>query len=277
MFNKRLLRESFNRSAPFYEEAALLQREVSARLLERLELIRLSPQRIVDLGCGTGFCTGYLVNQYRGVDLISLDIAPAMLRVAKDLHDNKGSSVFYVCGDVETLPLARSCMDLIVTNLTLQWCIDLTKTLEEFRRILRPGGLLMFSTFGPDTLWELKDSWAQVDQSVHVNSFLDMHNVGDRLMSCGFRDVVMDVDRMGETFPDLNSLMRGLKSIGAHNVNSGRLLSLTGKRKIDLLQSAYERHRTKDGLLPASYEVVYGHAWAPDLPGVTAVPLELIK
>ncbi len=270
IFNKRLLRESFERAAPYYEQAAHLQREVAGRLLERLDMIRIQPRRIADLGAGTGFCVRDLVSRYGESEVIALDIAPAMLRVAKERGGAPARKDSYVCGDVEAMPLADSCVDLIVTNLTLQWCTDLTKTFPEFQRILRPGGLLLFSTFGPDTLWELRDSWARVDQDIHVNLFSDMHDVGDCLMSCGYRDVVMDVDRMRETFPDMYALMRSLKRIGAHNVNSGRPLALTGKRRLAVLADAYDRHRS-GGLLPASYEVIYGHAWAPETPGMAAV------
>ncbi len=268
--DKRLLRESFDRAAPYYEDAAILQREVAGRLLERLDFIRIQPRRIADLGAGTGFCIRDLIARYGDSEVIALDLAPAMLREARERRVFPGGQDRYVCGDLEALPLADSCVDLVVTNLTLQWCNDLVLSFLELQRILRPGGLLLFSTFGPDTLWELRDSWAWVDQNIHVNGFVDMHDIGDSLMTCGYRDVVMDVDRMRETFPDIVTLMRSLKRIGAHNVNAGRPRALTGKQRLADLSDAYERHRS-EGVLPASYEVIFGHAWAPEVPGSNVV------
>ena len=173
--------------------------------------------------------------------------------------------------DIQRLPLDSHSMDLVVSNLTLQWCGDLKQTLTDIARILAPGGLLLFSTFGSETLSELRSSWADVDDHVHVNDFVDLHDVGDAMAMAGLRDVVVDVDRITVHHPTLLALMRQLKAMGAHNVNRGRPRGLTGRRSLERLAAAYEQYRTIDGL-PASYEVVYGHAWGRDDPNAIAVP-----
>ncbi len=270
--DQRLLRQAFDRAAQRYDRFAKLQVEVADRLLERLDYIRLTPKRIADLGAGTGYCTQRLGKRYRGADLFALDLAMGMLRKARRRGPKILGRPAYVCADMQHLPFASGRLDLIVSNLTLQWCSDLGRTFLTLRNALAPGGLLLFSTFGPDTLQELRDSWSTVDDYVHVNAFPDMHIVGDAMTAAGLRDVVVDVDRLWVTYHDVYELMRELKMLGAHNVNRGRPNSLTGKGRLAHLVAAYERYR-RDGGLPATYEVVYGHAWAP-APGPIQVPFE---
>jgi malonyl-CoA O-methyltransferase len=133
---------------------------------------------------------------------------------------------------------------------------------RECARVLRPGGLLTFTSFGPDTLKELRAAWASADDFTHVNRFIDMHDLGDALLRAGLAEPVMDVERYTLTYTDVRALMRDLKAIGAHNVNAGRPRGLTGRRALERMTAAYERER-RDGCLPATYEVVYGQAWAP--------------
>ena len=154
-------------------------------------------------------------------------------------------------------------MDLIISGLTLQWCQDLPKVFKEFRRVLAPGGLLLFSSFGPETLTELRQSWAAVDELAHVNAFADMHDVGDALMQSGFLDPVMDMEMLTVTYNDVKTVMRDLKQIGAHNVMQGRSHNITGKSKLQKMIESYEQFRL-DGLLPVTHEIVYGHAWTPE-------------
>jgi len=172
----------------------------------------------------------------------------------------------YVCGDAERLPFADNSVELIFSSSTLQWCSNLDHTFAEFNRILKPGGLLMFSTFGPDTLKELRQSWQTVDatsgNTVHVHDFIDMHDIGDAMMRAGYADPVMDVENFTLTYPDVYQLMRELKTLGAHNVANERRHTLTGKTRVKNMVAAYETLRNK-GNLPATYEVVYGHAWGP--------------
>jgi malonyl-CoA O-methyltransferase len=259
--DKALIRASFERAAPHYDEAAVLQREVGQRLLERLDLVRLQPGMIADVGCGTGFTAAALLKKYRKSCVVGVDIATAMLGLAR-----KRAPWFRklrcVCGDAETLPLRDASCSMVFSNLTLQWC-DLDAALRELRRVLQPGGLLMFSTLGPDTLLELRRSWAAADGYNHVNAFMDMHDIGDALVRANLAEPVVDAERMTLTYRDVSALMRDLKTLGAHNVTAGRPQGLTGKRRLQAMRAAYERFRRPDGLLPASYEVVYGHAWVP--------------
>ena len=258
--DKAMARRSFEAAAASYDQAAVLQREVGSRLLERLELMKIKPKRILDLGTGTGQCLPGLFSRFRSAEIVALDIAWSMLVRAR----KRGRWLrrpYCVCGDAERLPFAASRFDLVFSNLTLQWCTDLEATFRELQRVLRPGGLLLFTTLGPDTLRELRDSWRSVDTYSHVNVFLDMHDVGDGLLKTRFSDPVMDVERLTLTYPDVWKLMRELKQLGAHNVTAGRPRGLTGKAHMKRLVEAYERYR-RDGILPASYEVVHGHAWA---------------
>ena len=259
--DKQLARRAFDRAADTYDGVAELQCEIGDRLIERLDYIRQQPRRILDLGAGTGFFTAALLKRYRKADVVALDIAERMLQRVQ------GRGGWFrrprcVCADAESLPFADDSFDFIFSNLMLQWCGDLQATLTELRRVLAPGGLLMFTTFGPDTLMELRASWEAVDGYTHVNAFVDMHDVGDALLATQWAEPVMDSERITVTYRALRTLMQDLKHIGAHNVTAGRARGLTGKQHMQQLAEAYERFR-EDGVLPASYEVVYGHAWSP--------------
>jgi len=261
LFDKSQARASFERAAATYDEAAVLQRQTGENMLERLELIKLQPEVILDIGCGTGLATAALGKRYKKAQIIALDFAPAMLKRAY----RRGSWLrkpTCVCGDAEQLPIADASVDLIFSNATIQWCNDLDQTFAGFLRVLKPGGLIMFTTFGADTLKELRQAWAKADGYNHVSPFPDLHDVGDILMRAGFADPVVDVDRLTLTYPDVRSLMQDLKQIGAHNVTNDRQRGLTGKGRMQAMIAAYETFR-RDGALPASYEVVHGHAWAP--------------
>ena len=260
--DKAWTRRSFAHAADTYDRAAALQREVGAQLLERLDLVKLQPTRVLDLGSGTGDISHALLRRYRKARVVSLDIAFTMAQRSR----RRGGWLrrpTAVCADAERLPFADHSFELLVSNLMLQWCQDLDSAFAEFRRVLAPGGLLLFTTFGPDTLKELRHSWRQVDDHTHVNAFLDMHDIGDALLRAGLAEPVMDVERMAVTYQDVRGLMRDLKELGAHNVTAGRNHALTGPRKLQGMIAAYEQFR-HEGRLPASYEVVHGHAWASE-------------
>lgn len=262
--DKALARASFNRAASSYDEVALLQTEVGQRMLERLELIKITPEWVIDVGAGTGKFTRDLAQRYRKSRIIALDFAFNMLSLARKRLTFKDRLLYhhaFLCGDAEKLPIADHVASMIFSNLALQWCTNLDVTFAEFRRVLTPGGLLMFSSFGPDTLKELRQSWKQVDKHVHVNAFMDMHDIGDALIRTGFSSPVMDVEYFTLTYPDVLKIMRDLKALGAHNVTQGRTRGLTGKSQFQQLVAAYEKLRNSAGLLPVTYEVVYGHAW----------------
>lgn len=284
--SKRDIRASFEASAARYDEVAFLQREVASRLLERLDLLKMTPTTILDLGSGTGHCTEALSERYPRARIVALDLAEAMLRRARSRFSRwqrfRRRHAF-VSADAQMLPFADGSFDMLFSNLTLQWCGDLEQTFSEFRRVLKPGGVLFFTSLGPDTLRELRASWAAVDQRVHVNTFLDLHDVGDAMVRARLAEPVLDMEHITLTYRDSMSLMRDLKELGAHNVNPGRNQGLTGPRKLKAVMQAYEQFRRNDGLLPATYEVLYGHAWrgnestAAHDPSVVGVPLEQLK
>lgn len=271
------VRRAFDRAAASYDAHAVLQREVCDRLLGRLDFMKITPQSILDLGAGTGYGLQHLQARYPASDMIGLDLAPAMLvharakfpasswrqRLAARFTSTAPARVEFVCADMEQLPFKANSMDLIWSSLTLQWANDLESTLRDCHRALAPGGLMMFATFGPDTLKELRSAFANLDTAPHVNRFADLHDIGDMLVHAGFSNPVMEMDMLTLTYADLKALMIDLKGIGAHNAAVTRRRGLMGKSAWQNLVQAYEAHR-RDARLPASFEVIYGHAWAGD-------------
>ena len=258
------VRASFDRASLTYEAAAVLQARVADELISRLEPFNFAPGVILDLGAGTGRMTGELKKRYRRSLVVALDLAPGMLREARK-HQAFFRRFERVCGDAMRLPIADASVDVVISSLMLQWCEPPDPAFAEIRRILKPAGFFAFSTFGPDTLRELRSAWAEADEDAphlynHVNHFTDMHDVGDALVRAGLSEPVLDVDRMQVTYPDAVALMRDLKAIGAHNVTAGRPRGLLGRARLKRMQLAYEAFR-RDGRLPATYEVVYGVAW----------------
>jgi malonyl-CoA O-methyltransferase len=277
LIDKQQARRAFSRAAPHYDEVAALQREIAARMLDRLAYIRHDPKVVLDVGAGTGDATQALGKCYPEAQVVALDFALPMLQQTRQRQGRNLADC--LCGDAERLPLADGSVDMIFSSATLQWCNDLRETFREFLRVLRPNGMLLFSTFGPDTLMELRASWAAVDGGSHVSPFVDMHNIGDAMLEAGMAEPVVDVDRLQVTYEDVATLMRDLKTLGAHNVTRDRQRGLTGKGRLRAMYQAYEGFR-RDGRLPASYEVVYGHAWAPNQrqrDGETQIPLDVVR
>jgi malonyl-CoA O-methyltransferase len=254
------VRRAFDRASAAYDAGAVLQTRVRDELLERLALVRLEPTVVLDLGAGTGHGAQALKRRYRRAQVIALDSAPGMLRAAA--RQSRWRARFArVCGDASQLPLKDASVDLVFSNLMLQWCDPLEGALAEVRRVLRPGGFFAFSSFGPDTLAELRAAWSEVDAGAHVSAFLDMHDVGDAAARAGLTEPVLDVERIALTYADVRSLVRDLKSIGAQNATAARARGLTGKSKWRAMEAAYEHFRSA-GRLPATYEVIYGAAWS---------------
>lgn len=241
----------------------MLQREIADRLIDKLDFIKLEPNIILEIGSGTGYCTKLLKKLYPSSHVIALDIADLMLQATKNkmnFFQKLKKQISFTCADAACLPFQESSVDFIFSNLTLQWCPDLKQVFNEFYRVLKPNGLLMYSSFGPDSLNELRAAWSEVDNFSHVNQFVDMHDMGDEMLAAQLADPVLDMEMLTLTYKNIFDLMRDLKSVGAHNINSTRNHGLTGKGQLEKLKQAYEKFRV-DGVLPLSYEVVYGHAW----------------
>ncbi len=262
VIDKTKVAASFSRSAEGYEEHAVLQRTVAKRLLERLSLVNIQPRVIVDAGSGSGGAARRLTKIYRNAQILQLDLSHEMLHRSNLLEPWFFSRQQFICGDIEKLPLRKHSVELFFSNLMLQWCNDLDEAFFCIKNALSKGGLFLFTTLGPDTLKELRSSWAEVDDDVHVSTFIDMHDVGDALVRAGFVEPVMDIEHITMTYTDCFSLMKDLKLLGANNSNVERFRGLTGQNKMKKMVSAYEKFRT-EGRLPLSYEIVYGHAWTP--------------
>jgi len=254
------VRRAFDRAAGTYDAAAVLQAQVRDDLLSRLDLMALAPRVVLDAGAGTGHGARALIRRYPKSLVIALDSSRGMLRAAG--HQQPWLRRFSrVCADAVLLPLADGSVDLILSNLMLQWC-EPDPVFAEFRRVLAPRGLLSFTTLGPDTLREFRSAWSAVDSRTHVNQFIDMHDIGDALVRGGFAAPVLDVERYTLTYPDVRRVAADLKATGARNATMGRARGLTGRAQFAALEAAYESFR-HEGRLPATYEVVFGSAWTP--------------
>ena len=275
LLDKARVRASFDRAANTYDAAAVLQKLVRDEMLSRLDLVKIKPltlanPAILDAGCGTGHGSFALQKRFKNAPVVSLDIALGMLQKTKlqqpwlsRLWLNKlFGKQHLVCADIEQLPIASASMGMVWSNLALQWCNDLDGAFAEVARVLQPNSLFMFSTFGPDTLKELRA--ASNNGHTHVSRFIDMHDIGDALTRAGFSAPVLDVEHYTLTYDDVKSVMKDLKNIGAHNATSGRARGLQGRGFLQNLTQQYEQFRTQ-GKLPATFEVIYGHAWTKEL------------
>lgn len=269
--NRAHIRQHFSHAAPSYDDAAILQKTVAERVDERLELTKLTPLVVADIGAGTGLLTVKVMQRYPKAQHFAIDLSTAMLQQARQrlqqprswLPFTNRKTVSLVNADAYSLPLADGSVDLLVSNLMLQWCDDLDRVFQEFRRVLKPEGLIMFTTFGPDTLKELKQAWSVADpDQAHVNHFVDMHDIGDALIRNGFGQPVMDVEHFTLTYERPIGVLKDLKAIGATNASLNRDRGLMGKHKFQHMLEAYETLAQADGKIPATYEVVHGHAWA---------------
>lgn len=267
--DKSRVRASFERAAASYDSAAVLQREVCDRMAERLDYIKLQPQVVLDAGSGTGYASAALRQRYPEARVLELDLAHAMLAASREKQRAgqgmlsrlfKPHNPWQLCADIERLPLADNSVDMIWSSLAIQWVNVPDQVFAEFQRVLKPGGMLMFATLGPDTLCELRQAFGQADGATHVNQFIDMHDLGDALMAAQFSEPVMDMEKIVLTYDTARDVMHDLKAIGAHNATAGRGRGLMGKHAWQRVVDAYEQRR-QHGQLPATYEVLYGHAW----------------
>ncbi len=270
--DKRQIRRAFSRAAASYDEAAVLQREVGERLAMRLDYIRIKPDTILDLGAGSGASLPHLQSRFRRARVFAVDFSETMLRYAL----RRGSWLKrprVICSDARHLPFRDQSIDLVFSNLMLQWCRPEEDYLAEVRRVLRGGGLFLFSTFGPDTLRELRQAFQAVDDRPRIHDFADMHDIGDLLLTTGFREPVVNMEMFTLTYADVQAVLRDLKAVGATNAAAARTRGLSGRAALRNLEHAYETFRTADGRLPLSYEVIYGAAWAGDAPPPSRLPV----
>lgn len=242
---------AFNKAAKTYDTYAFVQKEVATRLNRKFEVIAPNSTLVLELGAGTGLLSRQLSQRFTNAKLICLDFAHQTL--LNNPSDAK------ICADANHLPLANNSVDIVISSLMMQWCPDLKTLFAECHRVLKNNGLILFATFGPDTLKELKKSWSVVDDKPHVNNFKDMHDIGDEMLQNGFQSPVMEMENIILTYQNTTDLLKDLKGIGAQTVEN-RSKSLTGKNKFQLMLQMYESYR-KNGKLPATFEVIYGHAW----------------
>lgn len=256
------VRRSFDAASTSYDAAAAVPAEIRNRLLERLDIVRLQPGVVLDLGAGTGHAARALKQRYRNAEIIALDASGGML-VEANRRQSWWRRFHRLQADAHRLPLPDASVDLVFSNLLLEWCHDPDTVFQEIRRVLRPGGLLSFATLGPDTLRELRAAWRSQDSLVHVHRFIDMHDLGDALVRAGLAEPVMDMERLTVTYPDPDALLRELAQCGAGNIAAGRPRGLTGKGRLNGLRQALTPAPGEP--LQVSVEVVYGHAWANEL------------
>ena len=261
--DRRNVAHAFDDAAKDYDTVSLLQQTVVDRLIESFDLIKINPASILDIGSGTGYGSRKLKQRFKKAQYYQSDISGEMLKAARKNSPKYFSKNHFLCADASQMPIQDKQFDLVFSSLMLQWCSDLDLVFAEVKRMLKPGGVFLFASFGPDTLKELRECWQQVDNDIHVNAFVDMHDIGDSLVRNGMDAPVLSVEHIVLTYDGCKQLMRELKNIGAHNVNKGRRKTLTGKQRLNKVISHYETFRS-DNKLPATYEVVYGHAWRSD-------------
>jgi malonyl-CoA O-methyltransferase len=279
------LRRARERAASSYDRSAVVPEEVGRRMMERLDLVLVPDGPILDAGCATGAVTRMLARRLPHAPVVALDSAAGMIDVARAAAPVlarmvarwKGTSIRWIVGEVDALPIRPGSCAMVWSNLALQWQTDPAAAFAQMHRALKPGGLLMFSTLGPDTLKELRSAYARIDDRPRVRRFPDMHDLGDLLVHAGFADPVMDMETLTLTFADATTLLREIKEQGSIDAESGNTHGLGGRRVHAQLLDGLERER-REGRIPATFEVVYGHAWKPDSgPAVTADGRQVIR
>jgi malonyl-CoA O-methyltransferase len=256
------MRDDFARAAESYDSAAVLAREVGARMAARLDLVKIAPARVADIGCATGDGIRELQQRYPKAQALAVDYALPMLRAVKDrtplTKRIMRRAPLLVNADVRALPLAASSLGLVWSNLMLHWLDDPLPALRELHRVLEVGGLLSFATLGPDTLKELRAAAAKVGAGDTARRFLDMHDLGDMLVAAGFGDPVMDMELVTLTYVTPRAFLADQRHLGVRDA----LLGHQGWRDWRRLLGAWPRNA--EGRLPASFEIVHGHAWKPE-------------
>lgn len=261
--DKAGIKQSFSAASVTYDSVAQLQRAVGKELLHTVDTAKLTGA-ILDVGCGTGFLTSALLETVplcaNPRFIIALDIAWSMLHATRSKLADQ-ANVRYICADAERLPMPALSIDHVFSNLALQWCRPLDGVFADIKRILKPEGQLVFSTFGPQTLQELKAAWAEADDHHHVNEFYSEKELRQFLQQTGFKRVYIENRLYVPRYDSVSALMHELKTLGAHNVMAGRNKNITPKNRLQRMMAAYEKHRS-GGQLPATFAVMLVSATA---------------
>ncbi len=263
VFDKAQVQASFSRFASTYQEHAFLQKEIGRRLIEKARMLKASPRVILDLGAGSGITNDMLFEAFPKAQVIALDLSYPMLernQQSRGLWRHFTKKIQFIQADMESLPLKPSCVDMVFSNCTLQWATDLESVFSHIKRVLKPEGTLFFSTFGPQTLKEMKTLWSQVDDFEHVHPFVDYDALGDALGNMGFLNPVMDLDTLNVTYTDFARCMGDLKNTGARNLHANRRRGLTPPSKIKQLKQRFEEVVQAKGVFSQTWEAIYGHA-----------------
>jgi len=258
ILDRAAIRRHADRASAGYDESAVLAARLREELARRLEWISFVPEAVLDLGCGTGHGAAALAARWPRARVIALDASPAMLEQAA--RRDAAGRIEMLLAEAEAIPLPDASVDLVFSNLMLPWCEDIDAVFGAVARVLKPRGLFTFTTFGPDTLVELRAAWRSAGGGGTGHPFTDMHDLGDGLVRAGFAEPVLDVSRFTLTYPDVAALLRDLKATGSQGATAGRTRGLTGRGRRRALEASYEQFRD-EGVLPASYEIVFGQAW----------------
>lgn len=276
-------------------DSDFLRREIAGRMMERLALVKIQPQRILDLGCGEGADLSGLQGQYPQAQLLGIDASYAMLAAVRGRQAAAASSLTrllgkwlprkadaalapgggLVCADFAQLPFKHASVDLIWSNLALHWHPQPDRVFAEWRRVLKVDGLLMFTCFGPDTFKEVRAAFAGIDDAPHTLSFVDMHDFGDMLINTGFSTPVMDMETITVTYDSIDKLLSDVRAWGGNPLMTRRR-GLLSRKSWSAVVHILEQSRRSDGKIPLTFEVVYGHAFRP-APKTTASGEAIIR
>lgn len=261
------------------DPSQFLRREIASRMYERLSLIKILPERVLDAGCGEGDDLKVLAQTFPSAELLGMDISPAMLRQAQNRGQGsnslvrdllrrakqtllKSSSIKCACADFSELPLPHASVNMLWSNLALHWHPQPHKVIREWARVLRTEGLLMFSAFGPDTLLQLREAYSSIGLAPPVLPFVDLHDYGDMLVEAGFADPVMDMEKLNITYSSADKLLADVRALGG-NPLSERRTGLVGRQRWNELRRALEQQKRVNEQISLTVEVIYGHAFLP--------------
>lgn len=274
------IQANFSKAAKDYSAHAKVQQEIGRRLMQRFDYYKLKPERALDLGAGTGYFSQQLKKRFNQCQVVAFDLSESMLKKIK-----KGilKPVSRVKGCMTRLPFKTNSYDIVFANQVIHWHADYLTLFKEIARVLKPSGVFVFSTLGPDTFIELKQAWAEVDEYQHAYSFVDMHLLGDALLKAGMAEPVVDMEYLTARYQEIKTLARDLKAQGVQHNTSRARQGLTTPSQWSAFSNAYDKYRDEDGLLPLSYEVIYGQAWGQALQqslsanGEVVVPIAQLK